>query len=41
MARRPNLTLEHKSKKMICIVNMACPYELNIHEKRIENLWKY
>ena len=26
---------------MICIVNIACPYESNIHEKRIEKLRKY
>ena len=40
-ARRPDLTLEDKSKKMIYIVDMVCPYESNIHEKRIEKLRKY
>ena len=41
MARQPNLTLEDESKNMICIVDMACPYESNIHEKRIGKLHKY
>ena len=36
-ATRPDLTLEDESKKMICIVNMACPYESNIYDKRIKN----
>ena len=40
-ARRSDLMLENESKKMICIVDMACPYELNIHEKRIKKLRKY
>ena len=40
-ARRPDLTLEDESKKMTCIVDMACPYEWNTHEKRIEKLRKY
>ena len=40
-ARRPELTLEDESKKMIYIADMACPYESNIHEKRIEKLQKY
>ena len=40
-ARRPDLTLEDELKKMICIVDMACPYESNIHEKRIEKLRKH
>ena len=39
--RRTELTLEDESKKMIYIVDMACPYESNIHEKRIEKLRKY
>ena len=39
--KRPELTLEDKSKKMICIVNMTCPYESNIHKKRIKKLQKY
>ena len=41
MARWPDLTLEDESKKIICIVDMACPCELNIHEKKIEKLQKY
>ena len=40
-ARRSDLMLENEPKKMICIVDMACPYELNIHEKRIKKLRKY
>ena len=39
--KRPDMMLEDESKKMICIVDMACPYESNIHEKRIEKLRKY
>ena len=38
--RRPELTLEDKSRKMICFVNMTCPYESNIHKKRIKKLKK-
>ena len=41
MTRWPDPTLEDESKKMICIVDMACPYESNIHEKRIKKLRKY
>ena len=26
-ARRPDLTLEDESKKMICLVDMACPFK--------------
>ena len=40
-AKRPDLTLEDESKKMIYIVDMACLYESNIHGKRIEKLRKY
>ena len=40
-ARRFNLTIEDESKKMIYIVDMACPYGSNVHEKRIEKLRKY
>ena len=36
-ARRPDLTLEDESKKMICLVDMACPFESNIYDKRIKN----
>ena len=36
--RRPDLTLEDESKKMICIDNMECTYVSNIYEKRIEKL---
>ena len=39
--RRPDLTLDDKSRKMICIVDMACPYKSNTHKKRIEKLQKY
>ena len=39
--RRPDLTLEDESKKMICLVDMACPYESNIYKKRIKKLQKY
>ena len=39
--RGPDLMLEDESKEMICIVDMACPCESNIHEKRIEKLRKY
>ena len=39
--RRPDLTLEDESKKTIYIVDMACSYESNIHEKRIEKLRKH
>ena len=37
-ARQPDLMFEGKSKKMICKVDMACPYESNIHEERIKKL---
>ena len=40
-ARQPDLKLEDGLKKMICIVDLASPYESNIHEKRIEKLQKY
>ena len=40
-ARRPDMTLEDKEKKMIWIVDMACPMEKNIEEKRKEKLEKY
>ena len=36
--RRPDLTLEDESKKMICTDDMECTYESNIYEKRIEKL---
>ena len=39
--KQPDMMLEDESKKMICIVDMACRYESNIHEKRIEKLRKY
>ena len=37
-ARRPDLMFEGKSKKMIWKVDMACPYESNIHEEQIKKL---
>ena len=39
--RQPDLTLENKPKKMICLVDMACSYESNIYERRIKKLRKY
>ena len=38
-ARRPDLTLEDTEKKMILLVDMACPNEKN--EKREEKMRKY
>ena len=40
-ARRPDLTLEDAEKKMILLVNMACPNEKNKDEKREEKMCKY
>ena len=36
-ARRPDLTLEDAEGYIIWIVDMACPAEANIAEKRREN----
>ena len=40
-ARRPDLILEDKEKKKICICDMACPQQQNIATKRLEKLTKY
>ena len=40
-ARRPDLTLEEAEECTIWIVDMACPAEANIAEKRREKLQKY
>ena len=40
-ARRPDLTLEDTEKKMILLVDMACPNEKNKDEKREEKMRKY
>ena len=40
-ARRPDLILEDKEKKMIWICDMACPQQHNIETKSIEKLKKY
>jgi len=40
-ARGPDLTLEDTEKKMILLVDMACPNEKNKDEKREEKMCKY
>ena len=40
-ARRPDLTLEDTEKKLILLVDMACPNEKNKDEKREEKIRKY
>ena len=40
-ARRPDLTLEHKTNKKIWIWDMAYPQQRNIEAKRLEKLTKY
>ena len=40
-ARRPDLTLEDKEKKMILLVDMACPNEANRQVKQEEKIKKY
>ena len=40
-ARRPDLVLEDKEKKMIFICDMACPQTPNVQTKREEKLTKY
>ena len=40
-ARRPDLVLEDNFNKTILIIDMACPMEQNIEEKRREKLTKY
>ena len=32
-ARRPDVTIEYKAKKVIHLVDMACPNEKNVLEK--------
>ena len=41
IARRPDLTLEDKDKKMILLIDMACPNEANKEGKRDEKIRKY
>lgn len=40
-ARRPDATLEYKDKKLIQLVDMACPAEANIEKKISEKIQKY
>ena len=40
-ARRPDVTIEDKNSKKILLIDMACPNENNIAEKRREKLTKY
>jgi hypothetical protein len=40
-ARRPDATLEYKNRKLIQLVDMACPAEANIDKKISEKLQKY
>ena len=39
--RRPDLTLQDKTKKKIWICDMACPQQRNIEAKKLEKLTKY
>ena len=39
--RRPDLILEDNESKIIFIIDMACPMEMNIEKKTIEKLQKY
>ena len=41
IARRPDLTLEDTSKKMVLLIDMACPNEYNKIAKRDEKIGKY
>ena len=41
IARRPDLTLEDKSKKTILLIDMGCPNENNKIAKRDEKIPKY
>ena len=36
-ARRPDVTIEYKERKVIHLVDMACPSEKNVLEKNKEN----
>lgn len=40
-ARRPDVILEDKEFKEIYIVDMSCPMEVNVEEKRKKKLTKY
>ena len=41
IARQPDLTLEDTSKKMILLIDMACPNEYNKIAKQDEKIAKY
>ena len=41
IARRPDVTLEDKDKKLILLIDMACPNEANKEAKRDEKIRKY
>ena len=39
IARRPDLTLEDtRERKPIFLLNMACPYEMNKEEEKVERM---
>ena len=40
-ARRPDVTIEYKEKKVIHPVDIACPSEKNVLEKKKEKRQKY
>jgi len=40
-ARRPDVTIEYKERKVIQVIDMACPSEKNIKEKMNEKRQKY
>ena len=40
-ARRPDVTIEHKDRRLIQLIDMACPSEKNIKEKMNEKRHKY
>ena len=40
-ARRPDVSIEYKERKLIQLVDMACPSEKNIQEKMTEKRQKY
>ena len=40
-ARRPDVTIKYKDKKVIPLVDMACPSEKNVLEKNKRNRQKY
>ena len=39
--RRPDLTIENKVQKKVCLYDMVCPMECNIQKKRNDKLTKY